>query len=229
MTPGRRRVTFRPSEGSDVAAVPRRRVKLLTLAAATGLLASTVAPGVLPAGAATLTSLTYRAVQSTYVSSAYPTKNFVGSNVLYTAASPIKVSYLTFDLTGVPTAVQSAKLQIWVRTSSSRGFAVHVVSAPWTDSTITYRTAPSYGPTVATSGAFTSGRYVNVDITSLAANAQRLDLALTSTDSESQSAIRAASPRRLLVQGAPPPATPSLCGTGAPPATTYDHVVWIWM
>src|SRR4051794_6383678 len=107
----------------------REYVGLIASATVLALLTATLAHGALRLATADVTTtMSYRAIQSTYVSSAYPTKNFVTSKVLYTSGSPVKTSFLTFDFSAVPAAVQSAKLQLWARTSTSRGFDVHVVS-----------------------------------------------------------------------------------------------------
>jgi hypothetical protein len=74
-------------------------------------------------------------------------------------------SYLRFDVSGLTKAVVRAKLRLYVDDASDDGGTVYSVSSSWSEGTITWSTAPVFGPALATVGAVVAGSWVEVDIT----------------------------------------------------------------
>ncbi|HZO10255.1 MAG TPA: PKD domain-containing protein, partial [Myxococcota bacterium] len=70
-------------------------------------------------------------------------------------------SYLRFVVTGVPSqSVISAKLRLYVTDSSASGGSLHLVDPTWTESGITWTTAPAIGGTaIATKGAVAADQW----------------------------------------------------------------------
>jgi hypothetical protein len=75
-------------------------------------------------------------------------------------------SYLCFDVQGVSGNVTRVTLLIYANSASSMGFTAHSVSDnTWTELIINYDNAPPIGSALGSSGAFTAGTWVRIDIT----------------------------------------------------------------
>jgi len=104
-----------------------------------------------------------------YVTSAVPTGNYGASTSLRVDGSPDVRTLLRFDVPLLAGSVQQAKLRIWANSASSAGIAARSLpSTSWDELTVTYQNAPPMGDVaVGSSGAFSSGAYVDVDVTTL--------------------------------------------------------------
>lgn len=116
------------------------------------------------------TSATFTPEADAYVDSATPDGNFGTTSTVRVDASPIKRTYLRFSVQGVPGAVTSATLRLFATSSSSVGHDVASTSdLTWGERTITYSNAPGFGASVGSSGPFSSGNWIEVDVTSIVA------------------------------------------------------------
>jgi hypothetical protein len=96
------------------------------------------------------------------------------------ASATLMNSYLRFDLTGY--SIQAAKLKIYVSSSSTIGFQVNQVSDnSWSETAITYNNQPAIGSSIGASGAYTSGTWVTIDVTSWASSGGKVSFGLTTT------------------------------------------------
>jgi hypothetical protein len=136
---------------------------------------------------------------------------------------------LRFDL---PTAPPVGRARLWVRAlrGSAVGFRVHVSSTShWNEHAVTLRSAPRFGPIIASSGPFAAGRWIGVDITAGVRGRRVVTFALTTT---SRAAVvlagRAAGPksRPWLQITAAPSEAPAHASSSAPlqasPSTVPD-------
>jgi hypothetical protein len=127
------------------------------------------------------TELKFTPVADTYVN-AKAKKNHGTETRLETDASPVSISYLRFDLSGLGT-VTSAKLRILPTASSASGFDVRpVASNQWGETTTTYENRPTAGAVAASSGALQANAWKEVDVASLVNADGLLSVALTSSD-----------------------------------------------
>jgi len=136
----------------------------------------TPGPTPAPAGAA-----------DSYVDASQPTTNFSGSSQVRVDGSPVVVTYLKFSVQ-VTGPVTRAVLRMYANSNHSVGYRVHgVVDTTWNEGTLTYANAPSYGPEVGSSGAFSAGTWVEVDVTSLITGSGTISLALSTASSTAMS------------------------------------------
>ena len=140
-----------------------RRSRLLFLA----LLVA--AAGIVPVRASLAdTSTTLAPDADARVESANPRRNFGSSSTLVADGSPATASYLRFAVPESVTDVTRARLRLYVSDSSSGGAILYPAADNWTESGVSYENRPARtGPEAARTGAVSSGRYVELDVTSL--------------------------------------------------------------
>jgi len=98
--------------------------------------------------------------------------------------SPIVSSYLRFNIQGVSGRVTRVTLRVYANSSSSTGYTVYtVVNNTWTETTINYNNAPPVGSPAGSSGAFSTGVWTTVDISSLVTGNGTINLALATSNS----------------------------------------------
>jgi hypothetical protein len=105
-----------------------------------------------------------------FVNSAAPTTNFGLTPALYVDSSPIRKSYLRFDLSSVANTVSSATLRVWANSAQSVGYDVFGVDdTSWVESTIDWDNQPTSwaGSPTGSSGRVTAGTWTSVDVTPL--------------------------------------------------------------
>src|SRR5438128_4195900 len=105
------------------------------------------------------TTLTFNSTADTYVDSGSTTKNFNSSTILRAAASPTRITYLRFAVTGVSgRQVQKARLRLGV-SAGGPGGTVHLISNnTWSETAVTYNTRPAVdGAGLQTLGTVTTG------------------------------------------------------------------------
>src|SRR5439155_36845 len=90
------------------------------------------------------TTLTFNSTADTYVDSGSTTKNFNSSTILRAAASPTRITYLRYAVTGVNgRQVQHARLRLGV-SAGGPGGTVHLISNnTWSETAVTYSTRPA--------------------------------------------------------------------------------------
>jgi fibronectin type 3 domain-containing protein len=128
-------------------------------------------------------------VADTYVKVTSPTTNYGRATLLRVDGDPTTNTYLKFTVSGVSGPVLRARLRIWVSAGSSTGFATHAVtSTSWSETAMTWNTAPAINPAVVSStGRTTSGSWVTVDVTPLASTNATITVGLTSSGNSSSS------------------------------------------
>jgi hypothetical protein len=112
-------------------------------------------------------SLTFNVSADSYVNATSPDTNYGSATAVRADGSPIINGYLRFTVQGLAGyPVMHAYLLLYANTSSNIGFSVQAVGDnSWDENTITYNNAPPVGALINSSGAYTSGNYVVVDVT----------------------------------------------------------------
>ncbi|TMB69622.1 MAG: DNRLRE domain-containing protein, partial [Chloroflexi bacterium] len=191
-----------------------------------------VAPA--PAAAAALLSpVTLNPIDDAYVAGELPNDNFGSDPLLEADASPVRESYLKFDLRPLASqGVSQAIIRMYVTNGSGGTVDLKDVSdSTWTEGAITFNNKPAKGSTLASfNPGTTTGRWLEVDITSATAGKagsfMSVALQTSSTDALGFNSAEALSNRvELVVQ--PLGATPGPSGTAtatplvttAPPPT----------
>ena len=109
------------------------------------------------------TTLTFSSTADTYVDGGSATTNFNSSTILRADASPVRITYLRFAVSGVNgRQVRQARLRLGVNAASAAGGTVHLMSSnSWNESTVTFNTKPAVdGAGLQTLGAVTAGSTV---------------------------------------------------------------------
>lgn len=190
---------------SRVALIARSLTALVVVA---GALAFSHAPG---AGAAL-----YGPVADSYVDSNRPTSNYGTKSYMLVDASPTRVGYVKFQVSGHVPGTQ-VLLQLTAQSTNSTGFRVHAVADnSWTETGIKYSNAPPVGDFIGASGRTEVGRSYRIDVTSAVTGDGPISFAITSPSSTSAKygTRESATPPLLL----DPPEPPS------PFTVSYDGV-----
>jgi hypothetical protein len=178
---------------------------------------------------ATPGAITLNPTDDAYVAADFPSSNFGQSSELRSDNSPLRESYLKFDLQpygGLDLSL--AYLRMFVSNSSSQSQNVRpVTDDSWSEDTVVFNTRPAKGTTITTFNASSSGVWVQVDLTAhVTANAGTvMSLAITNNGSNDYifNSAEATSNRVELVlyhSGTPTPTpTASPTPTATPTAT----------
>jgi PKD repeat protein len=157
--------------------------------------------------AAPLPINTFTPVADAKVNSASPTTLY-GTTAdlrLRDSASGIYRSFLRFSVAGISAPVVKATLRLYVDESSNDGGALHVVPDTWSESTLTWATAPLLdGTPVATRGAISAGQWVDFDVTGIVTGngSWAFGLRNASSDSAYYSSRQGAHPPQLVIERA---------------------------
>ncbi len=119
--------------------------------------------------ASTTATLTFSLSNDATISALYPTRRYGGNVKLLVDNSPINHSLLKFTVSGINgRTVDSAKLRLYVVNPSFSGGSIRrLVSNNWSQSTVTWNTAPAQNPTILSSlGRVALGTWVEFDLTS---------------------------------------------------------------
>lgn len=166
---------------------------------------------------------TFTPTADSYVDANHPSTNFGTKTYVYADGSPVRVSYLKFSVQGA-SDFASARLTLYPLNNHSTGYTVRsVADTSWGETTITSSNAPSYGPTLASSGKLTAGVPVTLDVTSAVQSNGTVSLALvTASSTAAKTAGReSANPPRLTVGSLPPSPTEYVV---SPSGGTYQAV-----
>jgi hypothetical protein len=111
---------------------------------------------------------TFAPVADSYVAGDVTGTNYGTSATLKASATSDYHSYLRFNVGDISGAVTQATLRLYTTSSSSTGYLVgSVMSNTWDEAQLTYLNAPTLSAAVGSSGKFSSGNWVSVDVTSL--------------------------------------------------------------
>lgn len=132
------------------------------------------------------TTLSFTPQADTYVASNFPTSSFGGASNLFADASPIRQSFLRFDVQGLDgRTVTGARLRMTQTNGSDQGGAVFEVSSTDWDESMTWNDRPPIdGPQLAQYGPVASGEIGEVDLGRIVDSDGRVSLAVTSTSSD---------------------------------------------
>jgi PKD repeat protein len=139
----------------------------LTVTNAFGSSSTTRTITVNPPGGGGSTS-TFTPTDDAYVRQPNPDENNGAATTLrvYKSGASDTQSYLKFTVTGVTTAVSSAKLRLWVSDASAVAGSIYAVSdTTWSEGAITWATRPAVGPFITAGGAAPLGTWVDFDLT----------------------------------------------------------------
>jgi hypothetical protein len=165
----------------------RRPASVPGLLAALAALATAMAGVVaLPAAdaAASVNQYTWKVTADAFVDASRPTTNF-RDRELRTDGSPVDISFLRFEVSGLGTPTPSAvRLRVYAESVLGPGFEAHAVSGDWSEGSITYDTAPEVGALLGISG-YVSPGWVEVPLEGLVTGDGTYDIALTSSSTTS--------------------------------------------
>ena len=142
-------------------------------------------------------SLIFPVEADTYVSAASPASKYGLATALRMDASPDLHSYLRFNVQGLAgTPIVRARVRMYANNNSSLGIsALAVAENIWNETSMSYTDAPALGEVLAASGSFSSGNWVELDVTSSIIGKVYTVLALPPPDLR-----RSASPARNQAQ-----------------------------
>jgi hypothetical protein len=132
-------------------------------------------------------TLTFTPLADTYVQSDQPTVNFGTSPQMITDSSPSRNMLLKFAVSGVGTqTIVNAKLRIYCVDSSPSGGAFYrVANTAWNEGTVNWNTAPVADTnSLATLGSVASGRWYEVDLSSLVTGDGTYSVKVSSTSTD---------------------------------------------
>ena len=125
---------------------------------------------------------TFNPIADAYTNEGSATTNYGTATTLRADATPVVRSYLRFNVQGLSGSITHVTLRIYTNSTSSAGYEVrNVADNTWVESTITHTNAPAVSGVSATSGAFGTGVWTTVDITSLITGSGTYNIALTTT------------------------------------------------
>ena len=173
-----------------------------------------------PAMAAT----TFTPAADSYVDGSNPTRNYGNRSFLRVDASPDRLAYLRFQVTGVGQP-GSSLLRIFAATSNDGISVYSVPDNTWVESTITYGNRPAVGTLIgASSGPVAGGSWVDIDVSSFIQGDGEYTVAVTSQDTTAlklDSSEGTNSPQ-LLVPAPPPVTEYTVAGSGSAYTATSD-------
>jgi trimeric autotransporter adhesin len=149
-------------------------------------------------------TLTFTSAADAYVVQDKPNNNYGSASTLRVrfTSSQTHHAYLRFDVSGLGGSVTSAKLRLYVTDPSWDGGSVYSVSNSWTESTITWNTAPAIsGTPLGSTGSVATGTWVEVDVTAAVTGNGSVSFALrnAASDSALYSSREGTNPPQLVV------------------------------
>jgi len=154
------------------------------------------------------TTLVFRPTDDATIRPDMPTTNLGTSSTLVADASPVRDFLLRFSVTGVGSCqVTSAKLRLFQVDSSDRGGDFHTTASNWSEAIVTWNNAPAAGPkTIASLGSVSTGKWFEVDLTSVVPGDSIVSLRVSSPSSDGAyySSKEGANPPQLVLTLGPP-------------------------
>src|SRR5262245_19995034 len=171
-------------------------------------------------------ALTFAASADSYVDAGSPTTNFNTAVDLKADASPVRVIYLRFVVTGVNgRSVQRARLRMQVTGASSVGGTVHKISnTTWNEATLNFNNKPAVdGAGLSTLAAVTAGAVIEWNVDAAVTGDGVYSFAIDSTSSSaaayaSNAATTGQKPQLVLNVAAAPP---TIAITTPPAGSTF--------
>jgi PKD repeat protein len=167
---------------------------------------------------------TFVATADAHVKSSNQTTNYGAVTTLQVRApSPEYRSYLRFTVSGLPGPASAAKLRLFVTDASPNGGQIFLVSGSWTETTITWNSAPPLGASLGTAGSVTAGTWVEIALPAgqfPGNGSYSVAITTSSTNSAIYSSREGTNPPQLvLTAGSTPTPTPTPSPTPSPTPT----------
>lgn len=172
---------------------------------------------------------TFTAVADTYVQDTTATTNYGTSTQFVVDNSPVRKTFLKFSVSGLTSAVTSAKLRIHVNGtggSPSGGTWRAMVDTSWSETGVTWNNQPAIGgATLGTLGAVSASTWYEIDVTSHVTGNGTFSIGGTSTNGDGaywdSRETGANAPQLVVTSGTtttttppPPSGDPVLVGAG---------------
>jgi chitodextrinase len=110
-------------------------------------------------------TLTFTPSADATIASGTPSGNFGTTTTLEADNSPVKGFLIRFDVSGVgPATVTHARLRLHVTNASDRGGDFHATTNGWTETAVTWATAPAAGALVASLGTVAAGSWQEFEL-----------------------------------------------------------------
>ncbi len=132
------------------------------------------------------TTLTFSATADTYVDASGATKNFGTAKTMIADASPVKIIYLRFVVSGVNgRQVQAGRLKLGVNAGGAPGGSVHkITNTTWNEATVNFNTKPAVdGPALSTLAKVNTGAVATFDLGTAITGDGTYSLAIDTTSS----------------------------------------------
>jgi len=184
---------------------------------------------------------TFNPVADAYTDGSAATTNFGAAATLRVDGSPVSVSYLRFDVSGLGGPATSAVLRLYSETSHSSGYSVFgVASTSWIETgpnnttALNFNNAPPLAATATgSSGALSSNSYREVVVTPLITGSGPVSIALRSTSSSSMTlssrqAVAGRRPELVVTGGSPDTQKPSRPGGLTATAAGHSRIDLSW-
>lgn len=127
---------------------------------------------------------TFMPVADAYVNQSKPTSNYGNATSLREDASPIERGYLRFNVLGLGSPIKRATLRVYANSSSSAGFTGNrVADNSWGELTLNYNNAPAVGAAIGSSGPFSAGNWISIDVTPYVTGNGTFSFVLTTSSS----------------------------------------------
>lgn len=158
----------------------------------------------------------------TYVRSDQPNANFGTKYVLETqaqsATTPRQVSYLRFSVTGLAGAPASAVLRLYTYSASAEGLQVWTAGSTWSETAMTYATAPPPGSApVGSAPTISTDTWAAIDVSGVVTGNGTYTFAVTTTATAHKQfgSREGGTPPQLSIQlGGSPAAVAATAGSG---------------
>jgi len=147
-------------------------------------------------------------IADAYARSDQVTTNFGTASTLTGRTSPEIDSFLKFSVSGVTQQPGKAILRLWAETTGPTAMKIYLVAdTSWTEVGLTFSNKPAFGPLLASSGASTSGQWLEADVTSAVTGDGTLGLGFGSISTAGKnfaSREDSAHAPQLVIQNPPP-------------------------
>ncbi len=190
---------------------------------APGIVVKLPTSGEMPGG-----SVTFNPVADAYVDAANPSANYGTAAQLRVGTSPVRRSYLRFEVSGLTAGASRAMLRLYTSGSQGASYTVQRVGDhSWSESAITFNNAPVVGTALGTSGTGNEDLWTAVDVTSAVTGNGTYSFALTGGDATGLdfSSRESGNPPQLVLttRSTLPTATPT--NTPIPPTATNTPTI----
>ena len=189
-------------------------------------------PSAAPPVTRALDTVTFIASADAQVNEGRPTSNYGPVTTLRVRdASNDWRSFVQFTVVGLTGAPNTATLRLWVTDASPDGGTVSTTDNGWSESGITWATAPAIGSTIGELGSAASGTWVEVDVTTAIGGNGTVSFVIASGNGNSvvySSREGDQAPQLVLVTGSvppPPPPAPVADFTASPTSGTAPLTV----